>query len=431
MSALPARLPLASVLIGNIGNMPEWYDFVVFAFLAPVIGARFFPAEDPLSALIQAFAVFAVGYLMRPIGGVLFGHLGDRLGRKRALQLSMVVMAVPTALMAVLPTHAEAGALALVLLVLLRLCQGLSVGGEAAGSICYLVEAAPPHRRAFVGSLTILGIAAGVLLASAVVGMLRLALSPAQVHAWGWRLPFLGGLIIGTVGWWMRRGFAETAVFRKLAEAGRLARVPVVDVVRDHWRRLLQVFGASILVAVGFYTLFTWMPTYLAHIVQPPVARADLINIAATVLVGLVIPLAGWAADRFGYRRVLLGADLPYAALVVPAFRLIDGGEMGSIVAAIFSLSVVHAFCNGPIPTLLADLLPTHLRYTGIALGYNLAFALFGGTAPLVATWLIKTTRDLGAPAWYVVAAALVSFLVTFSATQAAARAPSAERVRS
>src|SRR5499433_2118829 len=204
MSASPVRLPLASVFIGNIGNVLEWYDFVVFAFLAPVIGARFFPAEDPLSALIQAFAVFAVGYLMRPIGGVLFGHLGDRLGRKRALQLSIVVMAVPTALMAVLPTHAEAGALAAVLLLLLRLCQGLSVGGEAAGSICYLVEAAPPHRRAFVGSLTNLGIAGGVLLASAVVGLLSLA--PAEIHAWGWRLPFLGGLVIGTVGWWVRRG---------------------------------------------------------------------------------------------------------------------------------------------------------------------------------------------------------------------------------
>jgi len=431
MSASPVRLPLASVFIGNIGNVLEWYDFVVFAFLAPVIGARFFPAEDPLSALIHAFAVFAVGYLMRPIGGVLFGHLGDRLGRKRALQLSMVVMAVPTALMAVLPTHAEAGALAPVLLVLLRLCQGLSVGGEVAGSICYLVEAAPPHRRAFVGSLTILGIAAGVLLASAVVGLLSLALAPAEIHAWGWRLPFLGGLVIGTVGWWVRRGLEETAAFRQLAEAGRLARVPVIAVVRDYWPRLLQVFGANILVAVGFYTLFTWMPTYLAHIVQPPVARADLINTAATFLIGLVIPLAGWTADRVGYRRVLLGADLLYAALVVPAFQAIDRGVAGSAAAAILSLSVVHAFSNGPIPALLTDLLPTHLRYTGIALGYNLAFALFGGTAPLVATWLVKTTHDLTAPAWYIVAAALVSFLVTFSATQPAARAPSAERVRS
>ena len=316
------RLDFRPVAAGNVGNLLEWYDFVVFAFLAPVIGARFFPSADALSGLINAFGVFAVGYLMRPIGGILFGHLGDRLGRKRALQLSMVVMAIPTALMAALPTHAEAGLLAPLLLVALRLAQGLSVGGEYAGSMCYLVEAAPPGRRALFGSLSILGDCRSASCSPRPSSRSRGAsCPPRQMYAWGWRLPFLGGLVIGGVGWWMRRGLAETPAFLKVVDAGRTARAPIVVVLREHWRRVVDVGGMVILVAVGFYAIFAWMPTYLRQIVRPPVARAGLINMASIVVLILAIPVAGWVADRVGYRRVLLAANLAYAAAAVPLFH--------------------------------------------------------------------------------------------------------------
>jgi MFS transporter, MHS family, proline/betaine transporter len=417
------RLDFWPVAAGNVGNLLEWYDFVVFAFLAPVIGARFFPSADALSGLINAFGVFAVGYLMRPIGGILFGHLGDRLGRKGALQLSMVVMAIPTALMAALPTHAEAGVLAPVLLVALRLAQGLSVGGEYAGSMCYLVEAAPPGRRALFGSLSILGIAGGLVLAAGVVSLIGSILPAEQMYAWGWRLPFLGGLVIGGVGWWMRRGLAETPAFLEVVEAGRTARAPIVVVLREHWRRLVEVGGMVILVAVGFYAVFAWMPTYLRQIVRPPVAHAGLINMASIVVLILAIPVAGWMSDRVGYRPVLLAANLAYAAAAVPLFHVIDTGGIVAVTGAVFGLAIIHAFSNGPIPAALSELLPTEVRYTGIALGTNVAFAIFGGTAPLVATWLIKATGDLAAPAWYLVAVALVSACVTFAATRPGTRA--------
>jgi len=417
------RLDFWPVAAGNVGNLLEWYDFVVFAFLAPVIGARFFPSADALSGLINAFGVFAVGYLMRPIGGILFGHLGDRLGRKGALQLSMVVMAIPTALMAALPTHAEAGVLAPILLVALRLAQGLSVGGEYAGSMCYLVEAAPPGRRALFGSLSILGIAGGLVLAAGVVSLIGSILPAEQMYAWGWRLPFLGGLVIGGVGWWMRRGLAETPAFLEVVEAGRTARAPIAVVLREHRRRLVEVGGVVILVAVGFYAVFAWMPTYLRQIVRPPVAHAGLINMASIVVLILAIPVAGWMSDRVGYRPVLLAANLAYAAAAVPLFHVIDTGGIVAVTGAVFGLAIIHAFSNGPIPAALSELLPTEVRYTGIALGTNVAFAIFGGTAPLVATWLIKATGDLAAPAWYLVAVALVSACVTFAATRPGARA--------
>lgn len=415
-TSAPGRPPLAlgPIAAGNVGNVLEWYDFVVFAFLAPVIGARFFPSDDPLSGLLNAFGVFAVGYFMRPIGGVLFGHVGDRLGRKHALQLSMALMAIPTALMAALPTHAEVGLLAPVLLVALRLVQGLSVGGEYAGSMCYLVEAAPPNRRAVYGSLSVLGIAAGLVLASSVVTLANASLSVEAMHQWGWRLPFLGGIVIGVIGYWMRRGLVETPAFVAAMEAGRTQRSPVAVLVRDHARAVAAVGGMVALAAVSFYVVFAWMPTYLSHIVRPPVPHAALLNIASIVLLVAVLPVAGRAADAFGARRVLVAADLAYAIAVVPLFHAIDAG----VLAALFALAIVHGFVNGPAPVALTDLLPTEVRYSGLALGCNLGFAIFGGTAPLVATWLIKATGNLAAPAWYLVVVAIATALVTWTASR-------------
>lgn len=412
-------LALGPIAAGNVGNVLEWYDFVVFAFLAPVIGARFFPSGDPLSGLLNAFGVFAVGYFMRPIGGVLIGRLGDRLGRRHALQLSMALMAIPTALMAALPTHAQVGVLAPVLLVALRLVQGLSVGGEYAGSMCYLVEAAPPGRRALYGSLSVLGIAAGLVLASSVVSLATTLLSAEAMHRWGWRLPFLGGIVIGAVGYWMRRGLVETPAFLDAMEAGRTRRSPVAVLVRDHARAVAAVGGMVTLPAVSFYMVFAWMPTYLSRIVTPPVPHAALLNIASIALLVAVLPLSGRAADALGARRVLLTADLVYAIAAVPLFLAIDAG----VLAALFALAVVHGFVNGPMPAALTDLLPTEVRYSGLALGSNLGFAIFGGTAPLVATWLIKATGSLSAPAWYLAAMALATAIVTGWATRGRPRA--------
>ena len=252
----------------------------MFAFLASVIGARFFPSADPLSGLLQTFGVFAVGYLMRPIGGMLFGHLGDRLGAQagapaldgRDGRSHRADRDAPHARRGGGPCGPPAGRAAA--------GSGIVDRRRLAGSICYLVEAAPPGRRDFFSSLTILGAAAGLLLASVVVEHVGRA-DHRQVHAWGWRLPFLGGIVIGAVGWWMRRGLVESPAFQQVVEAHGIAHNPVGTVIREHWPRLLEVCGMGILVAVGFYTLFAWMPTYLTHILRPRVAHPDLINTAA------------------------------------------------------------------------------------------------------------------------------------------------------
>jgi len=398
-----------TVVSGAIGNALEWYDFAVFAFFAPFISTQFFPSDDKLAGLINTFGVFAAGYLVRPVGGVLFGRLGDRQGRKRALRVSIVAMAIPTSLIAVLPTHAQAGVLAALLLVALRLLQGVSVGGEFIGSICYLVEVAPAKRRAFYGSFAVMSAVGGMLLGSAVATLLHSLLTTAQLEAWGWRLPFLGGVAIGLFGWWMRRKLEETPTFRELSATGGIERQPLSAALREMPGRVFKLAAMVMLLGVAIYTLFIWMPTYLTHIVQPAVPHALLVNTCAMGLLILLMPLAGALSDRMGAKSVLILAALLTALSVYPLFAWIDGGTLVAVIVAQIVFAVINGAVQGPAPVAMVDLFPARIRYSGIAAGYNVSLALFGGTAPLVATWLIHRSGDLTAPAVYLVAVAVVS----------------------
>jgi MHS family proline/betaine transporter-like MFS transporter len=411
MEALKFRTSFA----GSIGNLLEWYDFAVFGYFAPFIGAQFFPTDDPMSALINTFGVFAAGYLARPIGGVLFGQIGDRLGRTRALQLSIFLMAVPTTLITFVPTHATVGVLAPVLLVILRLAQGISVGGEFIGSCCYLVEAAPSGRRGFFGSWSTFGTIGGMLLGSAVATLLQDVLSTEQLHAWGWRLPFLGGLLVGVVGWQMRRGTQETPEFVRLQDAGQIEQRPALEALREMPLRVLQVAGIVLLFGVGIYTLFVWMPTYLTHFVKPPVPHALLINTLCMVLLIATMPIAGLLADRVGYKSILAIGALATGILVYPLFRWIDTGTTVGTAVSLAIFALINGHIQGAMPVAMAELFPARLRYSAMAIGYNITLALFGGTAPLVVTWMIKTSGNLAAPAWYLLVVAAVTFVASLT----------------
>lgn len=404
-----------SVFAGAIGNMLEWYDFAVFGFFAAAIGSQFFPADDRLAQLLNTFAVFAVGYLARPVGGVLFGYLGDRIGRKRALQVSIVAMAVPTSLIAFMPTQADIGEWAAVLLVILRLAQGFSVGGEFIGSICYLVEVAPKGRRGLYGSFTVFSTVGGMLLGSAVAAGLNAALGPEAIADWGWRLPFLGGILLGVVGWNLRRRLAETPEFEAIVAAGRTVPHPGWSALRQMPAEIFQVGAMVLLLGVGIYTLFIWMPTYLTHIVTPPVPHALIVNTAAMILMIALMPLAGTFADRFGFKPVLVGAMLVIAVLVYPLFVWVDTGDFTGLLVAMTIFAVASGFLQGGTPVALAAQFPVEIRFTGMAIGYNISMAVFGGTAPYVATWLISETGYLAAPAWYVMAVAVASIVATLS----------------
>jgi len=407
---------------GVIGNVLEWYDFAVFGYFAAIIGGQFFPAEDQFAALINAFGVFAAGYMMRPLGGMIFGHVGDRVGRKRALQISVLMMAIPTTLLGLLPTYASIGIAAPIGLVVLRLIQGISVGGELIGSISFITEIAPPKKRGFYGSWTLFSAVAGVLLGSLVATIMHLVFDPTTLAAWGWRLPFLAGFLIGGFGLWMRKGMVESPDFEKMEQAGEVSKSPVIEALRQHPGQILHVVALVTTMAGGFYMLFVWWPTYLNTIVDPPVPHALLVNTVAMVALTAMIPLAGIASDRWGRKSVLVVSQLAFVVVAYPLFVITDHGVMLAALACQLVFALLMAGVQGPMPATMVEMFPTKTRFSGVAIGYNISMALFGGTAPLVSTWLIRATGDIAAPAYYLIALAVVSMLAAL-----ALRAPHGE----
>lgn len=400
-----------TVTAGAIGNVLEWYDFGLFGFFAPVIAREFFPAQAQLSSLRDTFGVFATGFLMRPLGGILFGYIGDRLGRKRALELSVLLMAVSTVLMGILPAYASLGLAAPLLLTLLRLLQGLSVGGEYIGSMSFLAEHAPPARRGFLGSWSAFSVVLGSLLGSGTAALCVGLLSEADLAAWGWRVPFLGGILIGLVGLWLRLGVEETPTFLKIQKTGNLAANPVIEAVRNDLGPIATTLGLTGLSSVGFYLPFMWLPTWLAHINQPPLPESLALTANTIALVALLVlpPLTALVSDRVGRKPMFLISALGYALLSYPLFLLMTAGTFTTALLGGLVFAACNSLFSGCMAAAMVELFPTRTRYTGVAIGYNIGQALLGGTAPLVGTALIQLTGNDLAPAFYLIGCALVA----------------------
>ncbi|MCZ6469691.1 MAG: MFS transporter, partial [Candidatus Dadabacteria bacterium] len=284
-----------NVVAGCVGNVLEWYDFALYGFFAPVIAKLFFPSDNQITGLLATFGIFAVGFLMRPVGAVIFGILGDKLGRKKALEISVIMMAVPTTLIGVLPTYETAGILAPILLTIIRLIQGVSVGGEFTGSISYVVENAPhpPGRRGFYSSWTVFSLLGGILLGSAIASLVTSVFSDAQLHSFGWRLPFLLGLLIGLIGLYLRTGLDESPAFKKMKEAGELSKRPITDAFKYHWKEILIVIGATCVGSVNFYMIFVYMTTYLSTETHLLLSTALDINIISMIVLMVLTPFMG------------------------------------------------------------------------------------------------------------------------------------------
>ncbi|MBW1783421.1 MAG: MFS transporter [Deltaproteobacteria bacterium] len=399
-----------NTIAGVIGNVLEWYDFAVFGYYAPIIGTLFFPSESKYAALIKAFGVFASGYLMRPIGGAIFGHMGDRLGRKKALQISVLMMALPTTCLGLVPGYERIGLAAPVLLIVLRLIQGLSVGGEFIGSMSFTAEIAPANRRGLYGSWTVMSAVGGIMLGSAVATLMQELLSSESMLSWGWRLPFLAGIAIGGFGLWMRKGMIETPNFEKLKACAGVHKSPVIRVIRDMPGRIVHAAALVFLFGGGFYMLFVWWPTYLTHMVKPPIPHAMMINTLATLFLIALIPISGHVSDKLGRRKMLAFSCIAMAVAAYPLFALTDHAVLQSALVAQLIFALIFCNIESSVPATLAEMFPTGTRFSGVALGYNLTLGVIGGTAPLVSTWLVAVTGDLAAPAYYLIALALISF---------------------
>ncbi len=396
-----------TIIAGVVGNVMEWYDFAIYGYFAPIIGAHFFPSDDASTSVIAAFGVFAAGFLMRPFGSLVFGHIGDKIGRKAALTFSVILMAIPTFLIGVLPDYLAIGIAAPALLVAMRLLQGLSVGGEYTTSIVFLVERAPAKRRALTGCWSIWGAVAGILLGSAIGALISNLLTPEEVSAWGWRIPFLLGIVIGVSGLYIRRHVMEETTPKE-----KRPKSPVVEAFRTEWRTMLQIAGFNVVNAVGFYMVFVYAVTWLKETAHVTTARALDINSLNMFLMLLMIPLAAMIADRFGRKIMLMSAMIGILLLSYPLLWLMHHDSDGMIFLGQLGFAFLISMIFGSYPTMMVDMVAPRLRVSTISIGYNLCLGIFGGTTPMVAAYLIARTHVDLSPAFYLMGAAIVSLLV-------------------
>ena len=392
-----------------IGNFVEWFDFAVYGFLAVTIASLFFPPGNPTLALLQTFAVFAVSFALRPLGGIVFGILGDRIGRKRVLSITVLMMAGATTLIGLLPTYASIGLLAPLLLALARCLQGFSAGGEYAGACAFVMEHAPTEQKARYGSFVPVSTFLAFASAAGLVFGLDQLISSEQMQAWGWRLPFLIAAPLGLVGLYMRLRLDESPAFKAMASEPAPEHSPLKETLRLHGATIACLGAFISATALSFYMFTTYLTTYMQVVGGATRPTALLASLMALIFAGLLCPFIGRYSDYVGRRRTILTAGVALIVAVYPAFTLATSGALLPSALGAMLLAVGAVICGVVTAVLLSEQFPTRVRYTASAFTYNLAYTIFGGTAPLVATWLIEQTGDRMSPAYYLIVIALIA----------------------
>ncbi len=401
-----------ALLAGFIGNVVEWYDFALYGYMAGILSGLFFPGENTTAALIATYGIFAAGFLMRPLGSAVFGWLGDTIGRSPTMLISVTLMALPTILLGCLPTYDSVGVWAPALLVVIRLVQGLSVGGEFSSSVTYLVETAEDGRRGFSGSWANTGSMVGMLLGSGVAAAVTTVLSPHSLQQWGWRLPFLLGGVIGVISILLRRKLPQSEHFQRHHDE-RPSTSPLLQAFTTNRREMIQAIVFASAYGVLFYLPLVYLPEWLHLQTGMPRGTALRINTAATAFLLLLIPVSGWVSDRL-FRRThyIAGAMLLMAVVAVPLYVWLAGDGVWGAVVVQFVLVTLLAVPLGAAPAMFVELFPAADRLSGYSVAYNLGLGVVGGATPMFATWLIAVTGLAVAPAWLLTAVALVAFLV-------------------
>jgi MHS family proline/betaine transporter-like MFS transporter len=405
-----------------IGNAVEWYDFAIYSTLAVYIAAKFFPSGDDTAALLSTFAVFAAAFFMRPLGGFFFGPLGDRIGRQRVLALVILLMSGSTFAIGLVPSYDSIGVFAPLLLLFLRCLQGFSAGGEYGSGACYLAEYAPDRNRGFVVSFLVWSVVVGFLLGSLTVIGLETLLSEGAMASYGWRIPFLMAGVLGVVGLYIRLRLGDTPDFEKLRESGEVSATPLREALSTSWRPILQIAGLVVIHNVGFYVVFTFLPTYFTKTLGFTKTNAFVSITVASIVALILIPPLGALSDRVGRKPLLIAGAIGFAVFTYPLFLLLNAGSLGGAIAAHAGLAAIESVFVSASLAAGAELFATRVRSSGYSIGYNVSVAVFGGTAPYVATWLVARTGSEVAPAYYVITAAIITLATIFTMRETAAQ---------
>lgn len=396
---------LASVIMGTV---LEWYDFSLIASMAPIIGMLFFPSQIPALSLLATFGVFASGFLMRPLGGIIFGHIGDCYGRKTALSLTILLMALPTCFIGLLPNYHTIGVISPILLILLRLVQGMASSGEYPGAICFLAEMAPTGKRGLWGSLSMLGVVGGVTLGSLINAVLIFSLTREQMYSWGWRLPFLAGLPLGVIGWYLRFKVNETDIFSTAKLKKNIPQFPLRQIIKSNFPNLTKVIVLFSLSNVSFYLSFFYMTSFLVSTHKITHHQGLLSNTIGTFAMICLIPIFGYLSDKMNRKYIMLVGAACLMIFFYPIFTLFLTSDHQGILYCQLILALFIAMFTGPMAAATTEMFSTATRYSGVGVGLNIGASLFGGTSPFIATFLVRYSGNDVMPSFYLIIVAVV-----------------------
>lgn len=417
-----------AITAAALGNAMEWFDFGVYGFVAYVLGKVFFPEASPSVQMIAALATFSVPFLIRPLGGLFFGRLGDKYGRQKVLAATIVIMSLSTFAIGLIPSYDSIGIWAPILLLLAKMAQGFSVGGEYTGASIFVAEYAPDRKRGFLGSWLDFGSIAGFVLGAGVVVLISAVIGEDAFQSWGWRLPFFLALPLGMIGLYLRHALEETPAFQQhveqLEQGDRegLAGGPKVsfkEVATKHWRSLMTCVGVVVVTNVTYYMLLTYMPSYLSHNLHYSENHGVLIIIAIMVGMLFVQPMIGFVSDKIGRKPFILFGSIALFFLAIPAFMLINSGKLGLIFSGLLIIAVVLNFFIGVMASTLPAMFPTHIRYSALASAFNISI-LIAGLTPTAMAWLVETTNNLYMPAYYLMVFAVLGLFTVLTMKETA-----------
>jgi MHS family proline/betaine transporter-like MFS transporter len=413
------------VVAAVIGNALEWYDFIVFGFMAGIISSVFFPAQNAYASLLLTTVTFGVGFVMRPIGGIFIGIYADRKGRKAALQLIIALMTGATALLAFAPTYSVIGMASSLLIVIARMLQGLATGGEFASSTALLIELAPSSKRGLYGSWQMTGQGLSLLAGAAIGALITHSLSHDQLYSWGWRVPFVIGLLIAPVGFWIRNHLNEPKVIAVSSHAPVTTKISMARALREHGKALISSSLLTASATIAFYILVIYMPTFANRSLGIPLDDAFASQCIAILVMTIIIPFAGALSDRIGRRPLIQGSLVLYFLLLLPLFRwLLASPDSFRLAVTQVALCAVLGVLLGPYATAIAEQFSAKVRSTGLAISYNIAVMIFGGFAQLIVTWLLHVTGSLLTPGFYLLFGAALGILGSFLLSKSAAPPP-------
>ena len=402
------------VVSSMLGNILEWYDYSLYGHVAIIISMLFFPENDPYVALLIVFTIYAAGFIMRPLGAILFGYIGDIYGRRTSLAASVLLMAIPTTAIGILPTYAQVGVLAPILLTLIRLLQGLSMGGEFGGSMTFISEHADTKNRGYIGSSSVFSLGIGVMLGSITAAFFSKIMSEDSFYSWGWRVPFLISAIFGIVAFYIRSQTDESDIYKEYARKGVLSEYPFKDIFVLHKIKMLFGIALSMTVCVPFHTLTVFMGVFMKTIVKAPLEHALIMNVISMMMMSILSIFSAKLSDKWGRRPIMAIGAFGLFCWAYPSFWLLENSSFyGQLLAEVVFASFLGIYFSA-VPATLVELFPTSVRYTGLAFSYNMSITIFGGSLPLLATWLIHFTGINTSVAFYIMFANMCSLIAVY-----------------